>query len=158
MQEEKRGRPSAYTAELAEKICEIVRTHHHSNAELCRMYDFMPPEKTIYEWLSVHPEFSDLYYRAKKEQCAVRVEQLVEQSNDVDNDVLKDEKGRLYMNNVKVARLREKAKIIQWAAERYDRDRFGSKKLEEENDALKRDLDNIRTHLTLSIVKNKDDI
>ncbi|MBV1833065.1 terminase small subunit-like protein [Novacetimonas pomaceti] len=58
------GRPTIYTQELADRICELI-----ANGETIRMivamHD-MPVWSTIWRWQREHPEFSAQYTRARE--------------------------------------------------------------------------------------------
>lgn len=51
------GRPSTYTSELADEICERLATGETLRA-ICRD-DHMPSWTTVYEWRKVHAQFSE---------------------------------------------------------------------------------------------------
>ena len=52
------GRPTIYTKELAERICELVATHTIGIKALCKMYDDLPDQHTIKQWRQKNLEFS----------------------------------------------------------------------------------------------------
>ena len=62
------GRPSLYTPELAELICERVATHPCGIKELCERYDDMPTHDTINNWRYKYSDFSSRYLEARQHQ------------------------------------------------------------------------------------------
>lgn len=81
-----RGRPSDYTRELAEKICERVATSTDSLEKICSDDD-MPNRATVYRWLFKHAEFSDMYARAKEGQMELMAEECLQIADDGRNDI-----------------------------------------------------------------------
>lgn len=59
------GRPSTYSKELAEKICEEL-AQGKSMRTVCKGDD-MPAMSTVFKWLREIKEFSEQYARAKEE-------------------------------------------------------------------------------------------
>jgi hypothetical protein len=60
------GRPTDYTSELADLICERLATE--SMLKIC-MDPEMPAQRTIYNWLLRHPEFMLKYREAREAQA-----------------------------------------------------------------------------------------
>ena len=46
-----KGRPSIYTPELADRICELIATHPKGLETLCKMYPDLPSPSIIRKWL-----------------------------------------------------------------------------------------------------------
>lgn len=61
------GRPSDYTQELADKICERI-ADGESLRSICRD-DEMPGTSAVCKWLSIHTEFAEQYARARELQA-----------------------------------------------------------------------------------------
>jgi hypothetical protein len=55
----KRGRPSAYTSEIAETICERLMDGESLRA-ICASAG-MPDKATVFRWIACHKEFRGLY-------------------------------------------------------------------------------------------------
>jgi hypothetical protein len=80
-----RGRPSTYSDELAEQICERLAAGESLRA-ICREPD-MPPESTVRRWaLDDVQGFMAHYARAKEIQAHVIAEELLEIADDGRND------------------------------------------------------------------------
>jgi hypothetical protein len=80
------GRPSIYTEELAELICERVATSTFGLKKLCSMYDDMPNHDTVFAWRYKNRVFSDLYTKAKIAQAELLAEETLDISDDGTND------------------------------------------------------------------------
>lgn len=63
------GRPSSYTTEIAERICEELATGRHLHI-ICKD-DWAPGERTVYQWLDKNPDFARLYAHARERQQEV---------------------------------------------------------------------------------------
>ena len=63
----KPGRPSSFTQELADKICEMI-ADGKSEREICRM-EGMPTAVTLRKWKDANPEFLVLSARARQESA-----------------------------------------------------------------------------------------
>lgn len=60
------GRPSDYTPELGAIICERLSEEEGGLVEVCKAED-MPARSSVYLWLALHKEFSDMYARARED-------------------------------------------------------------------------------------------
>lgn len=88
----KLGRPSSYTEETAQKICDFIE-HGYSEAEISKMQG-MPAETTIGLWKDAHPEFLVLSARARAKSAAMyraRALKLAEELSDKASTALKGE-------------------------------------------------------------------
>lgn len=65
------GRPTKYTPELAELICERLGTHGVGIRNICNMYEDMPSPDTINKWRYKYDEFSERYLTARKKQSHI---------------------------------------------------------------------------------------
>lgn len=70
----KRGRPSKYTPELGQKICDMVASRI-SIWRICAMDD-MPSEDTLYRWKRTIPEFSENFARAREHRADARQDRI----------------------------------------------------------------------------------
>jgi hypothetical protein len=59
------GAPTTYTPELAEELCSRLR-QGRDLWTICNDDDDMPGRSTVYQWMDAHPEFADMYLRAKE--------------------------------------------------------------------------------------------
>ena len=70
------GRPTLYSPELADIICERL-VLGESLRSICRD-DEMPAISTVFRWLRVEEGFSDQYARAREEQADTLADEIVE--------------------------------------------------------------------------------
>jgi hypothetical protein len=70
------GRPSIYSQELADRICERLASGEWIRA-ICRD-DGMPSWSTIFKWLKEKPEFAAQYGRTKEGQAEAYADQICE--------------------------------------------------------------------------------
>lgn len=82
------GRPSVYTEQLANDICERLASGE-SLRSICLYDDHMPNESTIYRWLLKDEEFRKKYTRAREAQADAFVEELLDIADNGSNDWMK---------------------------------------------------------------------
>ena len=80
------GRPTKYTQELADKICEEL-SMGNSIRTVCAPTE-MPSPKTFYSWLRRYPEFLKQYEVAKQESTDAMAEDLLDIADDGTNDYM----------------------------------------------------------------------
>lgn len=71
------GRPTDYTEELGDFICEGV-SRKTPLARLCDENEDLPNPRTVYRWLRTHKEFCHNYTRAKEDQADYLAEECLE--------------------------------------------------------------------------------
>jgi hypothetical protein len=75
-----RGRPSIYSQELADRICERLASGE-SLRSICRDDD-MPSWPAISKWLSEKPDFAAQYARAREDQAEAHADRIIEIADD----------------------------------------------------------------------------
>ena len=60
----KTGRPTSYSPEIADTICEEIATTDHSLVAICSR-DGMPSQTMVYRWLEAHADFWEKYARER---------------------------------------------------------------------------------------------
>lgn len=78
------GRPSIYTQELADDICHQLALGL-SMRTVCSP-DEMPDMSTVFRWLRINEEFRNQYARAKEESTDALSEELLDISDNGEND------------------------------------------------------------------------
>lgn len=73
------ARPSIYTQELANRICEQL-SQGISLRSVCRE-EYMPDAASVFRWLSEKKEFCEQYARAKEESADAMAEDILELSD-----------------------------------------------------------------------------
>ena len=109
----KTGRPSKYSDELAEKICEKI-ANGRSLRSICAE-DGMPPMKTIYRWLEANEEFRHQYARAREKQADYFAEEIIEIADSTEAESAAVSKAKLQIDARK------------WAASKIAPKKYGDK-------------------------------
>jgi len=76
-----RGRPTAYTPEMADLICRRV-LEHGTLLEACEKHPELPGSTTVYAWLSAHPEFQVKYARTRDYVMEMWADEIFQTAND----------------------------------------------------------------------------
>lgn len=83
MDKKKAGRPSKYSTEIAEIICDEIATSSKGLKTICDSDNSLPTFKTVFNWLNdpAKPEFLQLYARAREGQADLLADEIIEISN-----------------------------------------------------------------------------
>lgn len=109
------GRPSAYTEELADKICNLIVQGMSCNK--ISQLDDMPAKSVIYFWLSQHQSFLDKYTRALEIRSLTYLDEVSDIADDGSNDFYekKGKNGETFMafdsEHVQRSRLRIETRL-----------------------------------------------
>ena len=114
------GRPTKYTQELADTICEQLALGYSLRTG-CKG-DGIPDVKTIFSWFRAHPEFIQQYARAKQESADAMAEDIVDIS-DEPIEFLADGKA----NNAAVQRNRLRVDTRKWLMAKMKPKKYGEK-------------------------------
>lgn len=109
----KTGRPSKYSDEMAEKICEKI-ANGRSLRSICAE-DGMPPMKTIYRWLEANEGFRHQYARAREKQADYFAEEIIEIADSAEAESAAVSKAKLQIDARK------------WAASKIAPKKYGEK-------------------------------
>jgi hypothetical protein len=123
------GRPTAFTEEIAEKICEQIATSSKSLRTVCEGED-MPSVSTVMKWVKDNKEFSEQYARAKEEQADFLAEEILEISDDATNDYMTVVKGDVSYeveNKEFISRSRLRVEARKWVASKLKPKKYGDK-------------------------------
>lgn len=124
-----RGRPSGYSAELADDICERLAKGEGLNG-ICKAED-MPTRSMVYRWLEEREDFRDKYARARLQQADHYAEEIIQISDDGRNDTYKDDDGFWRVNHDIVARSKLRIDARKWAASKLAPKKYGDKAIVE---------------------------
>lgn len=128
----KMGRPTLYTPELGDEICEVIASHKEGLTSLCAKRDHWPAPANIFIWLRRYPDFREKYAQAKSEQVEVSINYMQEMMEEPHHFV--DDNGN---NRVDVPMLRVKIDAIKWKASKLQPKKYSDSKNEEiKNDLL----------------------
>lgn len=109
----KTGRPSKYSDEMAEKICEKI-ANGRSLRSICAE-DGMPTTSTVCKWLIENKEFSEQYARARDKQADYFAEEIIEIADSVEAESASVAKAKLQIDARK------------WAASKIAPKKYGDK-------------------------------
>lgn len=133
----KMGRPSAYSKQLIEDICEQIATTSKGLHKICRTNQNFPSVTTLMRWLSDTENkefdyFRELYARAKEIQAELFVEECIDIADDnrEDNIPIYDSEGNLLRNIENrewVNRSRVMVDTRKWLAGKLKPKKYGDK-------------------------------
>jgi len=121
------GRPTTYSEEMCNLICERVASHTYGLQKLCKTYDDLPDQSTVNLWRYKYPEFSDRYIQAKIKQADLLAEECLEIADREEGDSRLDEFGNEVFNAEYVARARLKVDTRKWLASKLIPKLYGVK-------------------------------
>jgi hypothetical protein len=129
----KTGRPSVYSLELADKICERLACGE-SMRSVCRD-DAMPAMSTLFKWLREIPQFSQQYEKAKEESAEALMEDILDiADNDVKAPVIVDGEpviigGKVVerVDSAAVSHAKLRVDARKWAASKLKPKKYGDK-------------------------------
>lgn len=121
------GRPSEFTQETADAICERI-ADGESLRSICQS-EGMPNRMTVFRWLN-DPEraaFRDQYARAREEQAEFYAESIIEIADEesVTVKVGEDEEVSVVLDATAVARNRLRIDARKWYASKVAPKKFG---------------------------------
>lgn len=122
------GRPSEFTQEIADAICERI-AEGESLRTICRD-DEMPNRSTVFRWLAARPEFSDQYARAREAQAEALFEDMLEIADDASGDtkiVGRDGEEREVCDTEFVQRSKLRIDTRKWMAGKLAPKKYGEK-------------------------------
>jgi hypothetical protein len=73
--EKKLGRPTSFTEDIADVICDRIAEGESLKA-ICADED-MPSRMTVYRWLQAFPDFCDRYTRAREDQADTLADEII---------------------------------------------------------------------------------
>lgn len=126
----KNGRPSKYSIELADQICEAISSSSKGLHAICKDSDLFPSPSTIYLWLSDHKDFLDKYTRAREEQADLLADEIIQIADDGTNDYMTIIKGDIEYN-VEDREVTNRSKLRvdarKWKASKLAPKKYGDK-------------------------------
>lgn len=119
------GRPSSYTQEMANTICEQI-AEGQSLRSICQAED-MPAKSTVFKWLTQNKDFADQYARARETQADAIFDEILSIADDGLNDTYTDEEGNVRTNQDVIARSRLRVDARKWMAGKLRPKVYGDK-------------------------------
>lgn len=133
-----RGRPSSFTQEIADKICERL-ANGESLRTICLDVD-MPSRDAVYRWLATLPNFQGQYAHAKELQADAIFDEILDIADEASNDwMLKNDNGNesYSLNGEHVQRSRLRIDARKWMAGKLRPKVYGDKTSIEHGGAIK---------------------
>jgi len=127
------GRPSLYTDELADQICERLAAGESMRS--VSRDDSMPAMSTLFKWIRELPNFTEQYARAKTESADALVEDMLDiADNQVEQPLLVDGvplqidgKPVMVKDAVSVNHAKLRVDTRKWAASKLKPKKYGDK-------------------------------
>lgn len=132
------GRPTTYSDEMAEEICDAIASSPDGVMKLCRSRDHWPAYSTVMLWLSKQKKFSDLYLEARRRQASLVIDGTGDMLNDTEYFV--DVNGVKRYDSGTVALAKVKLDFAKWQAEKLSPKLYGASRIEETVDTMKEEV------------------
>jgi len=133
-----KGRPTDYTTDIADEICEYIAEGNSLNAWLNDKPESKPKRTAIYRWLNKHQEFRNNYVRAKEDSADFHAEQILEVV----------ERDDLHPNDKRV-----RIDAMKWVASKLKPKSYGDRVAHEHTDGDGKPLE---SSVNLAVLKNDD--
>ncbi len=126
----KMGRPSLYSPELADYICEQI-AEGNSLSSICKR-EGMPKMTAVFSWLSKYEDFANNYARSTKDRTEALIEQAFDIARDGSNDWVEDNylEGKTpgyALNGENIQRSKLQVDLIKWYASKMLPKKYGDK-------------------------------
>lgn len=129
------GRPTKYTIELAQEICDAISCDSKGLRRLCEDHPHWPERRNIYHWMRKYPDFRLQYMQAKEHQIEALVDEILEIADDASHDTIikTDKNGNEYesCNTEWMNRSRLRIETRKWLAAKLAPKIYGDKSKEE---------------------------
>lgn len=144
------GRPTDYTQEKAEDLCVWLANGKTLN-KWCELQGVNA--STVWRWQQAHPEFRNAIARAREAQAFYWANQIIELSDDSEDDYMEvpvgdPEKGRTktVFDREHYERVRLRIQTRQWLMARYSPELFGDRvEVTHEDGEAKRNLEELKS-------------
>lgn len=119
------GRPSGYTKEIGDEICDRLSDGESLRA-ICRD-DHMPNKSMVFRWLYEFQSFRDQYARAKEEQADSLADDILDIADDGRNDTYIDDEGNKKVDFDAIQRSRLRVDARKWIASKLKPKVYGDR-------------------------------
>ena len=130
MKKNKGGRPTKYSKEIADEICQLIATSSNGLNIICKSNDSLPCVGTVYNWINEYPEFLNKYTRAREEQADFMADEILSIADDATNDfmtVIKGDKKYDVENKEWTSRSKLRVEARKWVAAKLKPRKYGDK-------------------------------
>ena len=118
------GRPSSFTQETADRICDLIAEGESLRA-VCRMPDH-PSASTVFKWLSEQPAFSEQYARACEARAETMFEDMLDIADESGFDTIQGENGDR-ANTEWISRSKLRVDTRKWMLSKMQPKKYGDK-------------------------------
>lgn len=130
------GRPTKYTPEMAQRICDLIATTDMGYKRISEANPDLPDRVNVNIWRRKYPEFRHMYAQAKAEQIDCIIEEIIDIADDGTNDYMKhiDEKTGCEswrLNGEHIQRSRVRIDTRKWLAAKLVPKVYGDSKEQE---------------------------
>lgn len=80
------GRPTKFTKEIAERICDLIATTPRGLDHICDGTEELPSSRTVHRWIEQNEEFCRNYLRARELQADLLFDECLSIADDTSND------------------------------------------------------------------------
>lgn len=119
------GRPSSYTDQKADMICERL-SDGESLRSICSD-DGMPDRGTVFRWLATNETFRSQYARAREAQADALADDILSIADDGKSDSYIDDKGQVRVDQDVIARSKLRVDARKWIASKLKPRVYGDK-------------------------------
>lgn len=121
------GRPTDYTRELADLICERM-SRGPSLRSICRQDDIPIDESTVRHWAIQDIDgFAARYAKAREAQMDAWADEILEVSDDDGGDTIGGEDGKTFPNSANIQRSRLRVDTRKWLMSKIAPKRYAEK-------------------------------
>ncbi len=133
------GRPSIYSAEVIESLCDKIATSGEGLKKICESNPNFPAFRTVFTWLNDadKKEFQHKYARAREAQAYLLADEIIDIADDSTNDTQLDELGIPLINHDNIQRSRLRVDARKWKASKLAPKKYGEKMEVENTGTLK---------------------
>jgi hypothetical protein len=121
----KPGRPTTFTKELADILCERIADGESLRA-ICRE-ESMPNKATVFRWLALDKSFSDQYAKARETQADSLFDEILTIADDSRSDTYLDDHGNMKTDQEVIGRARLRVDARKWMAGKLRPKVYGEK-------------------------------
>ena len=126
---QKVGRPTKYSLEIIEELCERIATSIDGLHKICKSDSKFPSFTQVFKWLNDEDkkEFADKYARAREAQAELLADEIIAIADDSSNDTLISDSGNEVQNSEWIARSKLRVDTRKWKASKLAPKKFGDK-------------------------------
>lgn len=118
------GRPSDFTAEIAERV--IAELEEGRSLRAICLADDMPTARTVHNWLNNHDEFFQQYKRAREIQADTIFDECLDIADSQEGDIITKD-GEDIVNHDVIARAKLRIDTRKWMAGKLKPKSYGDK-------------------------------